>query len=65
MSSGRDEMELKEEAIRAHYAAAGEMLAGGFDHAPRIASPADVAAPERSPGIGTRPPRFRSTTRDW
>ncbi len=60
MSSGRDEVELKEEAIRAHYAAAGEMLAG-FDHAPRIASPADVAAPERSPGIGTRP-RFRSTT---
>ena len=60
MSAGRDEMELKEEAIRAHYAAAGEMLAG-FDHAPRIAKALESAAPERSPGIGARP-RFRSTT---
>jgi energy-coupling factor transporter ATP-binding protein EcfA2 len=60
MSAGRDEMELTEDAIRAHYAAASEMLAG-FDHAPRIAKARDVAAPERSSGIGTRP-RFRSTT---
>ncbi len=34
----------------------------GFDHAPRLAKPLTTeAAPERSPGIGTRP-RFRSTT---
>jgi energy-coupling factor transporter ATP-binding protein EcfA2 len=54
-------MELKEDAIRAHYASAEAMLTG-FDHTPRIAKPkADGAAPERSPGIGTHR-RFRSTT---
>ncbi|MBW6505208.1 MAG: ATP-binding protein [Rhodobacteraceae bacterium] len=61
MSLPRDEMELKEEAIRAHYAAAGALLAG-FDHAPRLARAVAVeTVAERSPGIGARP-RFRSTT---
>jgi hypothetical protein len=61
MSAPRDEMELKEEAVRAHYPAAGSLLQG-LDHAPRLAKAREAApAPERSPGIGTRP-RFRSTT---
>lgn len=61
MTVPRNEMELKEEAIRVHYPAAAAMLQG-FDHTPRIARP-QVAEPvaERSPGVGTRP-RFRSTT---
>ncbi len=61
MGAPRDEMELREEAVRAHYAAASGMLQG-FDHAPRLgkAREAEPAA-ERSPGIGARP-RFRSTT---
>jgi energy-coupling factor transporter ATP-binding protein EcfA2 len=57
-------MELKEEMIREKYAAA-EALLHGFDHTPRLAKKAAVAAAsssgERSPGIGTRR-RFRSTT---
>jgi hypothetical protein len=62
MSQTSDQMELREDDIRAHYAAAEAMLSG-FDHAPRLgkAQVAPVEAPERSPGIGTRP-RFRSTT---
>ncbi|WP_343081831.1 ATP-binding protein [Ostreiculturibacter nitratireducens] len=61
MNAPRDEMELKEEAIREHYAAAANLLSG-LDHTPRLAKAEAVAAPsERSPGIGTRP-RFRSTT---
>ncbi len=56
----RDTMELKEEAIRAQYDAALGLLTE-FDHAPRLAKAAEVATPERSSGIGTRP-RFRSTT---
>ena len=56
----RDTMELKEDAIRAQYEAALGLLTG-FDHAPRLGKAVEVAAPERSPGIGTRP-RFRSTT---
>lgn len=61
MNVPRDEMELKEEAIRAQYGAAGAMLAG-LDHAPRLAHAVAVEpVPERSPGIGVRP-RFRSTT---
>ena len=56
----RDTMELKEDDIRAQYDAALGLLAG-FDHAPRLAKAVDTAAPERSPGIGSRP-RFRSTT---
>ncbi|MFM2356629.1 MAG: hypothetical protein RLZZ528_2365, partial [Pseudomonadota bacterium] len=62
MSNGqRDEMELKEEAVRAHYAAAATMLAG-LDHAPRLGKArVEAAAAELSPGVGARP-RFRSTT---
>ncbi|SDO24639.1 ATPase family associated with various cellular activities (AAA) [Lutimaribacter pacificus] len=61
MSLTSDQMELREEEIRAHYDAATAMLEG-FDHTPRIGRPRDVAAvPERSPGIAhTR--RFRATT---
>ncbi len=60
MSVSGDQMELREEEITAHYAAATRMLEG-FDHAPRIAGAPERAAPERSSGIGTRR-RFRSTT---
>ncbi|TMV15629.1 AAA family ATPase [Arenibacterium halophilum] len=60
MSLSSDQMELREEDIRKHYPAAAAML-DGFDHTPRVARPAEVTAPERSPGIGTRR-RFRSTT---
>ncbi|WP_163848515.1 AAA family ATPase [Pseudooceanicola aestuarii] len=63
MSLTTDQMELREEDIQAHYDAAHALL-DGFDHAPRIATPAGDAAPataERSPGIGGRR-RFRSTT---
>jgi energy-coupling factor transporter ATP-binding protein EcfA2 len=56
----RDTMELPEAKVRAHYDGALGMLTG-FDYAPRLAKAVDAAAPERSPGIGTRP-RFRSTT---
>ncbi len=56
----RDTMELKEDAIRAQYGAALALLTG-FDHAPRLGKAVEVATPERSPGIATRP-RFRSTT---
>jgi len=61
MTAARDEMELKEDAIRAQYPAAEALLAG-FDHAPRLAK-AQAAAPaaELSPGVAARP-RFRSTT---
>ncbi|MGA0541442.1 ATP-binding protein [Neotabrizicola sp. VNH66] len=55
----RDTMELKEEAIRAQYEAALGLITG-FDHAPRLGKPLEVAVAERSPGLGTRP-RFRST----
>ncbi len=62
MSQTSDQMELREEEIRKHYAAALDLI-DGFDHAPRIAKAdaAPAAAPERSPGIGTRR-AFRSTT---
>ncbi|MEO0675944.1 MAG: ATP-binding protein [Pseudomonadota bacterium] len=60
MSQMSDQMELREEEIRAHYAAALAML-DGFDHAPRVAS-ARVAATERSPGVAGARRRFRSTT---
>jgi len=56
----RDTMELTEASIRAQYDPALGLLTG-FDHAPRLGKATDVAAPERSAGIGTRP-RFRSTT---
>ncbi|MEP2532300.1 ATP-binding protein [Shimia sp.] len=60
MSVTSDQMELREEDIRKHYDAAVGLL-DGFDHTPRIAKSKDVAAPERSSGIGTRR-RFRTTT---
>ncbi|MBY6055999.1 AAA family ATPase [Leisingera daeponensis] len=61
MSISGNQMELREEDIRKHYAAAAAMLEG-FDHTPRIAKPQAVSqAPERSPGIA-RSRRFRSTT---
>ncbi|MEJ6404661.1 ATP-binding protein [Yoonia sp. 2307UL14-13] len=62
MSQTSDQMELREDDIRAHYAAALDLL-DGFDHAPRIAkaSAEPAVATERSPGIGTRR-AFRSTT---
>ena len=59
MTAGRDTMELREDTIKAQYEPALGLLTG-FDHAPRLAKAVDVAAVERSPGIGTRP-RFRST----
>ena len=59
MSLTSDQMELREDDIRKHYAAATAML-NGFEHAPRIAKPVEVAA-ERSPGVSTGR-RFRSTT---
>ncbi|KIC11567.1 ATPase AAA [Leisingera sp. ANG-M1] len=61
MSISGNQMELREEDIRKHYAAAAALLEG-FDHTPRIAKPAvEGKAPERSPGIA-RTRRFRSTT---
>ncbi len=61
MSQSSDMMELREEDITKHYAAAIAML-DGFDHTPRVgrAHPPDQAE-EQSSGIGTRR-RFRSTT---
>ncbi len=59
MSQNTGQMELSEEDIRGHYAAALTML-DGFDHAPRIAKSA-VVTEEKSSGIGTRR-AFRSTT---
>ena len=60
MSVPADRMELREEEITAHYAAAVSMLEG-FDHTPRIAAGAAKPVVERSSGLGTRR-RFRSTT---
>ena len=61
MSLTSDQMELREEDVQKHYAAAYGFL-DGFDHTPRIAKGREgAAAPERSSGIGTRR-RFRSTT---
>ncbi|AUH32483.1 AAA family ATPase [Paracoccus tegillarcae] len=56
----RNEMELPEAEIRAHYSQALSLLSG-FDHAPRLGKAATLAVPERSPGI-PRTSRFRSTT---
>ena len=62
MNAPRDEMELKEEAIRAHYGAAADLLSG-FDHAPRLAKAAAIEpGAERSRGVGIGTRRFRSTT---
>ncbi|SDD69822.1 ATPase family associated with various cellular activities (AAA) [Paracoccus isoporae] len=56
----RNEMELPEAEIRAHYGQALSLLTA-FDHAPRLGKPAAAPAAERSPGI-RRTTRFRSTT---
>ena len=61
MSKSGNQMELREEEIRAHYDAAFAML-DGFDHTPRLATPTESSGVERSSGIDTRR-RFRSTTR--
>ncbi len=61
MSIPADQMELREEDIRKHYAAAATML-DGFDHTPRLAKAAVAETPaERSPGVPVRR-QFRSTT---
>ena len=60
MSQTSDQMELRENDVRAHYAAALDLL-DGFDHSPRIASVSAAPTTERSPGIGQRR-AFRSTT---
>jgi energy-coupling factor transporter ATP-binding protein EcfA2 len=60
MSLTADQMELREEDIRKHYAAALAMLTG-FDHAPRIGKAAVAEEVERSPGIGVRR-QMRPTT---
>ncbi len=61
MSIPANQMELREEVIRAQYPTASGMIEG-FDHTPRIAKAKVAAAPaERSPGIA-RSTRFRSTT---
>ncbi|RMC31207.1 AAA family ATPase [Paracoccus alkanivorans] len=56
----RNEMELPEAEIRAHYPQALSLLTG-FEHAPRLGKSAPAAPVERSPGIRTTR-RFRSTT---
>ncbi|MFD2174397.1 AAA family ATPase [Rhodobacter lacus] len=61
MSGQRDEMELREEAIRAHYPAIEAMLQG-FEHVPRLAKPRPPEGAERSTGVATGMRRFRSTT---
>jgi energy-coupling factor transporter ATP-binding protein EcfA2 len=60
MSLNSDAMELREEQIVAHYAAAAALLSG-FDHTPRIGKAVAETAVEKSAGLGTRR-RFRSTT---
>ncbi|EPX80646.1 ATP-binding protein [Litoreibacter arenae] len=60
MSQSADLMELTEEDIRKHYAAAVAMLEG-VDHTPRIAKAKEAPQAEKSAGLGTRR-RFRSTT---
>ncbi|MCA1776489.1 MAG: ATP-binding protein [Loktanella sp.] len=60
MSQTSDQMELREEDIRAHYAAALGLLEG-FDHAPRVAKVGAPAVAGRSAGVPERR-RFRSTT---
>lgn len=60
MSISADLMELSEDDIRKHYAAAVAMLEG-VDHTPRIAVAKEAPRAEKSAGLGTRR-RFRSTT---
>jgi energy-coupling factor transporter ATP-binding protein EcfA2 len=60
MSQTSDQMELREEEIRSHYAAALTLL-DGFNHSPRIASGGGAPVAQRSPGISAGR-RFRTTT---
>ncbi|MEM6277144.1 MAG: ATP-binding protein [Pseudomonadota bacterium] len=60
MSQMSDQMELREEEILEHYAAALALLEG-FDHAPRIGQ-AKSAPVTRSSGVTSGARRFRSTT---
>ena len=60
MSQTSDQMELREEEIRSHYAAALDLL-DGFNHSPRIASGGGAPVAQRSPGISAGR-RFRTTT---
>ncbi len=60
MSQTSDQMELREEDIRAHYAAALDLL-DGFDHSPRIGKATAEGVPGKSAGVPTRR-AFRSTT---
>ncbi len=62
MSEPRSAMELREEDIRSHYAAAAEMLMG-VDHTPRLTEARlTTLRPEKSPEISGMQRRFRSTT---
>ena len=62
MSQTSDQMELREEDIRAHYTAAAEMLMQ-LDHSPRLArSRLSLETPEKSPDVAATRRRFRSTT---
>ena len=47
MSQNSDQMELREEDIRGHYAAALGLL-DGFDHSPRIATGGAAPVADRS-----------------
>ncbi len=60
MSETSDQMELREEDVRAHYAAALDLL-DGFDHSPRVAKATAGGVPGKSEGVPTRR-AFRSTT---
>ncbi len=60
MSQTSDQMELREEDVRAHYAAALDLL-DGFDHSPRVAKATAGGVPGKSDGVPTRR-AFRSTT---
>ena len=62
MSQTSDQMELREEDIRAHYTAATEMLMQ-LDHSPRLArARLSLETPEKSPDVAATRRRFRSTT---
>ena len=60
MSQNTGQMELREAAVRAEYAAALALLSG-FDHAPRLGVARASATADRSPGVAAVR-RFRSTT---
>ncbi len=62
MSQSSDQMELREEDIRAHYGPASEMLMQ-LDHTPRLAQARlSLEQPEKSPDVAATRRRFRSTT---